>query len=534
MAENVKNNKSTKKRLWRCIALPLCVVTAFALSSCGGSGGGAAEPEEAVGTADAEIIECVADNMSLLAAVPRPSHHEEKISEYFVNWAKEQGLSPVQDETLNVIFDVPATEGMEDYPLGILQGHMDMVVAVEDGKDFDPLNDTITIVRDDENNTLTADGTSLGSDDGAGCAIIMAVVQGKMSHGPLRVIITVDEEDGMDGAFNLDSAYLADAAYLINIDNEASNEVLVSTAAGDSVRITGTPARCAPSGDTAVTVQLSGLCGGHSGMEIDKGRLNGIIGLAGFLKYLDENGISCELASFEGGTALNAIPTKASCTVVINGADLEALQTAADAYFGGLKEEYAGIEDAMSYSISEAEAPASVLAADDKNNAVRMATGIINGVYTMSADMEGLVESSSNLGLFSISEEGLSGGTYIRSSVGALESEILDSQLSLAASCGYEAESVKMADPWPYDPDSRLLALTKEIYLTQNGEEINVVALHAGLECGTFKLLNPELDMISIGPDISDAHTINETLYLDSVPKIWRLLEGLLVKVGEA
>ena len=198
-----------------------------------------------------------------------------------------------------------------------------------------------------------------------------------------------------------------------------------------------------------------------------------------------------------------------------------------------LKEAYAGIEDGMSLRVTEEDSVPQVLSEEDRESLVRFMTELIDGVNTWSADMDGLVESSSNLGIFTLDENGISGSSYIRSSVGEKEQEILDAQAALASSCGYETETVKMADPWPYDPDSRLLAMTKEIYLAQNGEEINVSAVHAGLECGTFKLLNPDLDMISIGPDISDAHTIRETLYLDSVPKVWNLLAELLIQIGK-
>lgn len=511
------------------LACLLCLLMVLALAACGAKKDNPT-PDSAL--SDDEIIDCVVDNFSLLANIPRPSHHEERISAFFVDWAKQQGLSPTQDEARNVIFDVPPTDGMEKYPLGILQVHMDMVVAVAEDKDFDPLTDPITVIRDDRAHTLTADGTSLGGDDGAGCALMMAVVQGKIVHGPLRVIITVDEEDGMEGAFHLDKTWLQGAAYLINLDNEMSDQVLVSTAAGDSIHFTATPKRNEPHGNLALTVQLSGLTGGHSGVEIDKGRLNALIGLADCLKTLSENDLGFELASFEGGTALNAIPTKATCTIVIDQQDLAAVQTQLQTYFDSLKETYAGIEDGVHYEVREEASLPQIISAEEQADVIRFLTEIIDGVYTWSADMEGLVESSSNLGLFALNEDGLSCGTYIRSSVGALEKEILDAQLALAEHCGYATEVTKMADPWPYDPNSKLLALTKEIYKEQNGKDIIVSALHAGLECGTFKLLSPEHDMISIGPDIQDAHTINETLALDSLPTVWRLLEALLNRVG--
>lgn len=480
---------------------------------------------------DAAIVEEIVDNLSLLAQVPRPSHHEEKISAFFMEWAKEQGLEPVQDKELNVMFDVPATLGMENKPLVILQVHMDMVVAWENGRDFDPLHDPITIIRSEEEHTLTADGTSLGADDGAGCSIVMAVAKGKMTHGPLRIIITTNEEDGMTGAFNMSSEWLEGAAYLINLDNEASDQVLASTAAGDVLSVSMKPDWTDTSGDLPLHMELSGLKGGHSGVDIDQGRLNGIISLADFLKILEEHNIRFELASFSGGSANNAIPNRADCTIVIDTGDGETVIALAADYLSRLQEEYAGIEDDIRLDISHGEVVPAVIASEAKDQIIRYMTEIMNGIYTMSPDLEGLVESSSNLGVAVLNEDGFHAGSYLRSSVSSLEKEILNAQLRLAEECGLETSTFKTSLAWTYDPNSKLLALARELYKRQNNEEIKVVAVHAGVECGTFKALSPSLDMICIGPDLANVHTTEETFYLDTLPRVWHLLEGLLAGV---
>lgn len=506
--------------------IAICLAAALMFAGCG-----SADPESEDGAAsvnDEEIIESVMDNFNLLAEVPRPSHHEKKISNFLMKWAKEQGFEVAQDGLYNLKIEVPATEGFEKRPLCILQGHMDMVVAVEDGKDFNKKKDTVTVVYDEEANTLTADGTSLGADDGAGLAIMMAIAQGKMEHGPLRLLITVCEEDGMGGAFGMDPSWFDDAKYLINIDNEASNEVLVSTAAGTAVYASGELSYHKSSGDCALNIVLKGLKGGHSGLEIDKGRLNGLIGLAGFLKTLRDNGIPFGLASFKGGTAGNAIPPKASCTIVIFSKDLDKVRELGDAYYEKKKKEYAEIEDGMTFTIEEADTVPKVVSARKARSAVHFLTSIVDGVNSWSKDMDGLVESSSNLGIFTLDKEGVSATVNIRSSSGAKQTKLEDRLRDLAKRCGYRTNVVKIADPWPYDPNSPLLALTEKIYKEQNGEEIDVVAAHAGHECGTFKKERPKLDMISVGPDISGAHTTEETLNLDSVPKVWNLLEELL------
>ena len=484
------------------------------------------EPENE-GMSDEEIIAYVVENFEKLAAVPRPSHHEEKIGAFFMNWAKEQGFSPVQDEVGNVMFDVPATEGMEGQPLCILQGHMDMVVAVADGKTFDPENDPITILWDKTANTLTADGTSLGADDGSGCLLIMAAAQGKIAHGPLRIFITVNEEDGMDGAFNLSADWLKGAKYLINIDNEAAGEVLVSSAAGDAVEFSGSLTYGDAKGDMALTIELSGLPGGHSGIEIDKGRPNALIELAKCLKSLDTYGVEWELASFEGGTAANAIPSKAVCTIVINSSDREKYVQATESFCDTLKESC----PTGSFKSNEEETIPKTISKEQRDAAIRFMTEVINGVYTMSADMEGLVESSSNFGIFRLNADGVYGVTNVRSSSAPKETGICDAQVALAKECGYEVEVSKRSDAWPVDPNSRIVELAKTVYNELTGKDIRVVAIHAGLECGTFKILSPEVDMISIGPDIHDPHSINETLFLNSIPETWRLLEGILASL---
>ena len=340
--------------------------------------------------------------------------------------------------------------------------------------------------------------------------------------------------DGMDGAFHMSPDWLAGSACLINLDNEASDQVVASTAAGDVI-IAGThPSFTAASGNLPLNIEISGLAGGHSGIDIDKGRLNGIIALARFLRMLEEQHIGFELAAFSGGSANNAIPEHAECLIVMDSADEEKVKEMAADYCSGLREAYVGIEENITFRVAAAENMSSVVSAHIQRNIIRYMTEIINGIYTMSPDMEGLVESSSNLGLVSLNEEdGFRAGNYLRSSVLSLEDEIMNAQLQLAGECELETETFKTSLPWTYDPDSRLLALAQETYRALTGEEIQIVAVHAGLECGTFKVLNPSLDMICIGPDLTDVHTTGETLHLDTLPNVWHLLEGLLAGVDE-
>ena len=477
---------------------------------------------------DAKIIDLVVDNMKCLAKIPRPSHHEKAISDYLMDWAKEQGLDPSQDEFWNVMFEIPATEGMEDLPLIILQGHMDMVAVAEDDQEFDPLTDPITVIRDDENGTLTADGTSLGADDGIGVSIIMAVAQGKMAHGPLRAIFTSNEEDGMEGAANLDPEWLNDAPWLISIDNEDAGSVLVSTASGDSVRQKKELNSVGPSGDKTLRIEISNLKGGHSGIEIDKGRLNGIVALGEFLNQLEKEGIVYELSSFKGGFAGNAIPSQSEAVIVISTEDQEQIWKKLAAYCEELNEQYKGIENKIQCEVTEMDSLPKVVSNQEKEAVIRFITETFTGVYAMSDDMEGLVQSSANFAIFELDPEEATAIITVRSSDPDERIILLDEQEKLAQECGFETTIDSFANAWKYDPDSRLTELAKKIYREQNGEDICVLAVHAGLECGCFKEKNPDLDMISIGPDLKDGHTPNETVYLNSIPKTWHLLEGII------
>ncbi|MBP5592957.1 MAG: beta-Ala-His dipeptidase [Clostridia bacterium] len=504
-------------------SLLIVLISMFVAVSLAGCVNGATE------LSDKEVINLVIDNFMPLTKVPRQSHHEEMISQYLMDWAEYNGLQPKRDKVNNVMFDVPATKGMESRPLGILQGHMDMVVAVADGKEFDPLHDTISVIRNDEDNTLTADGTSLGADDGIGLAIIKGVVQGKMKHGPLRIIITVNEEDGMTGATSVDDSWLEGAVFLINIDNEVSEQILVSTAAGNNLIVNESVSFVSPTLTSALSLEISNLKGGHSGVDIDKGRLNGIRALATFLATLNEKNIRYELASFEGGTAGNAIPTRAGAVIVIDESDKTEVTTLFNKFKGELNEAYASVEQ-ISFELSDSSPVTKVVAESVKTGFVNFIASVNDGVRDFSEDIPGLVESSSNLGVAKLNplEQKVEITTFMRSSKVAIETLMRNNQVALARECGFSPTILHTADAWEYDPNSKLLEIAKDVYKKQNGADVDVAAVHAGVECGSFKKNNPSIDMISIGPDIINPHTINETLYLNSIPRVWRLLEGIL------
>ena len=484
------------------------------------------------------IADQVIRNFMELTAIPRPTHHEEKISAFFMDWAKAQGLEPVQDEVLNVIFDVPASEGFEEYPIVGLQAHMDMV-CVGNSPDFDPVNDSIRAVVDYENGIMTADGTSLGADDGIGCAIIMSMVQGLAPHGPLRVILTVDEEDGVTGVRHIDPAAVADLKYLINVDSEESDYVCVSSSGGVEICITSDKEDGkTPEGDLAVVVSISGLTGGHSGADINLGRQNAIYVLDAVLESLVEltaGGVSYEIASLEGGRNSTSIPPKASAVLVLRSEDMEKLTAALEEQEKAWKERSENTDPNLSISAAKADSvPEAVVSSELAEKTHSLLLGIVNGVYSMSEEIEGLVESSSNLGILRLSPDGLFVRCYERSSNSEKTEEILAIYKKVVKENGLADDYTPSGDSWPFNPDSVLLPLAEKVYLEQNGTEIKVEAVHGTLECGTFAVKIPTLDMISIGPDLKDVHSPAETLYLRSIPKTFNLLAGILNGIAEA
>lgn len=535
------------KRARRLAALLLAAALCAGLAACGGApaaqtpaptptGTPAGTSPAAAGTGedypdtDEEVLEGILANFELLAAVPRPSHHEEKIGAFLMSWAEEQGFEPRMDETGNVIFDIPATEGHEDAPLVVLQAHMDMV-AVSSDPDFDPLNTPIKTIRTDE--TLTADGTSLGADDGIGVSAIMYCATSAAEHGPLRAIFTVDEEDGLEGVYGLDASVVADAQYLLNLDAEALGEAVVSTAGGLITSARQEPRRTAPALDTALSLTIDGLLGGHSGVMIGEGRINAVRAMAELLLCLRVEGIGYELASFSGGTANNSIPTSASALIVLASDDAQRAEELLRQRAGGIAEACEDSDPDMSFDVSPAQLPETVFEAGQAEDIVNFAALVFNGLGTMSQSVEGLVESSSNLGVIRADENEVSAGLYPRSSQAALLDSIDLQQRAMAELCGFTMSSVKASDAWPAETDSELQDIMKEVYLEETGEELKLICVHAGLECGTFARLNPELDMVSIGPELHDVHSVKETLYLDSVVPFYRLLQGTLLRLAK-
>lgn len=482
------------------------------------------------GKEDQQVIDDIVANFEKLAAIPRKSGHEQAVGEMLKNWARDQGLEVRQNEAGDLFFDVPATKGYEDLPLTCLQAHIDMVCVARDGVDYDPLTDPIKTVIDDEKQIMSADGTSLGADDGIGVAMIMSITEGKTEHGPLRVIFTTDEEVGFSGAMAVEAGDLKDVKYLLNIDSEVSDTLTVSSAGGSSVVATADPIVVTSEKDSAVKIEIAGLMGGHSGQTIGEGRVNGITELCRLLKDMKEK-TDFDIVSITGGQADNAIPDKAAAIINIAEFDKKAAGDFARAREKEINDKYAGVENDVKITVSENEKSDKALAGEQADNILIYVTESIDGVYSMSEEVEGLVESSSNTGHIKADADGIEIRQMPRSSSDEKLEEIHEHQKELALKTGLDITVTVDTKAWPVNPDSVLAVQIPEIYKKQNGKEMTVTGLHAGLECAEFYRIDDSIDMVSIGPDIDEVHSPNEVVHLDSIPVTWNVLKELLTSL---
>ena len=489
-------------------------------------------PAEAAAANGQDVLERVLSEFYPLANIPRKSHHEEKISAYLVSWAEKFSLKSVKDKSNNVVIEVPATRGMENKPLVILQAHSDMVCVAADGVRFDPLADPIKVIRDDKARTLKADGTSLGADDGIGVAMALFVANpgNKVDHGPLRLVITTNEEDGMTGAANLDATHL-EGKYLVNLDNEVVGQFINSCAGGYKYIFTDKVKRAAPKKDLALAISLSGLLGGHSGIEINKGHANAVSILANLLNAVHAAGIDFELASFEGGTAANAIPAKAAAVMVIDSRDRASFEKVFDSYKGKFERSYGGIEKNGKLAFSKTALPKNAAEPEAGYRFISLLASIPTGVGTMSQVVKDLVESSSNTGIVALGGDSASITIFARSSEDYHLERYTQNYNALATLSGYQLETIFMGPPWPAVKENKLAETLAAEYQALTGKTAEVLAIHAGLECAYWAQKNPGLSLISIGPELHDVHSPNETLFLDSIAPTVDLLVAAMKKL---
>lgn len=468
-----------------------------------------------------------------ICGIPHGSHNIRQISDYLTDWAKERGLSCTQEPCGNVIIRVPAAAGYEQAQTVILQGHMDMV-AVKDGDcTLDMERDGLELLA--EGDYISAKGTSLGGDDGIALAYGLAIADSdNIPHPPLELLFTVNEETGMDGARELDIRNLQGRT-LINIDSEEEGTLLVGCAGGARVDISGKTEMVSAEG-SRWRVTISGLQGGHSGAEIHKNRENAIAVLARLLDRLSER-ISYVLADFSGGSKDNVIPSEACAHIFCAASPKDALT----ALFAELYAELSVREPDMKLGCEEAGAERSVcgqeekqggegLSADTRDRLLRLLELLPFGVVRMSAAMPGVVETSANIGTALVAEQ-VQITCSVRSMIASARDQLCRQIRLLAEALGYEV-CVHSAYPgWQYRQESPLRETMVRVYEEMYGTRPAVEAIHAGLECGLFLEKLPELDCVSIGPDILDIHSTKERLCVSSTERVWNYLLRVLAEL---
>jgi len=482
-------------------------------------------------TATDDLTEKVIANFMPLTRIPRETYNEAEVSNYLLKWAQDRGYEARQDKHNNIVFDVPATAGCENYPRVALQAHMDMVIAVDEGYQFNPKTDPIKVVRDETK--LSAEHTTLGADDGIGIAIAQYLAENAPTHGPLRVIFTTDEEKTQTGVKGLDPAVVADVDYLINIDYETSDEIIVSAANAVTMKFEKAVTEVPAEGNIAFELSLLGSSGGHSGLDINKGRVNAIVSMCDFLYLLKKCGVDFRIASFEGGNAENAIPVSSKVVIVTDASNAETVSAAGKAFIENLNDTFLATNPKMHYVAGiQEDIPATVMSREDSDALICFCQNVTSGVYTMSQKEQGLVESSANLGLIKADSKKISIVSSVRSSENSLSWHLTNAMENLGTMFGFTVSSNEGSLPWPMKTDNTLAQKAGEIYEKQNGAKAKVQAVHAGLECGAFANMNPHLNMIAIGPDIKDAHTTRECVIIASVPKITNLISELLAELN--
>lgn len=463
-----------------------------------------------------------------ICSIPHGSYNTDKITAYCVDFAKERGLWVRSDEVGNVIIKKPATAGYEDRPTVIFQGHLDMVAVKEPDCELDMQKDGLRLMTDGKE--VSAEGTSLGGDDGIAVAYGLALLDAKdIAHPALEVVLTVNEEVGMLGADALDCSDLEGRIFL-NADSEEEGIFLTSCAGGNRVTF-HYETRFVETEGIRLTLTVDGLQGGHSGVEIHKGRANANVLLGRVLLKLSEAaayGVSC----FAGGEMDNAICNAASATLTAAKEDIPALQEAFLALKTEIAHEYAATEPTMQMTLEEGkEGTYKVLHPSVASAVVLTLVHMPNGVQRMEPEMPGMVRTSLNIGILEQDEEEIQLHYAMRSSSESEKHWLEARAESLAMLFGGEVTVSGDYPGWEYRPDSHVREVICRVYEQQTGKKPVVCGIHAGLECGIFASKLPGLDCVSFGPQMVDIHTTKEKLYVDSVQRSWELLKEVLKEI---
>lgn len=468
-------------------------------------------------------------NFYSLTQTPRPSHHEIRAVEFLKNFGESLNLETTVDKFGSVLIRKPATHGMENRKTVIIQAHIDMVPQKNEEVQHNFETDPIDAYIDGE--WVTARDTTLGADDGIGVAAALTILESKdIAHGPIEVLFTATEETGMYGANGL-KAGLLKGDILLNLDSETEGELYIGCAGGIDANIEFTPTKIpVPANYTALKLYVKGLKGGHSGMDINLGRGNANKVLFRYLNIIDKRW-DMELADVNAGSLRNAIPREASATILIPNKNLDGIKECVKKYEAVVKNELGKIEPNMEIGLTNAEMPKYILDAKSKFNLIKSVIACQNGVIRMSANMPGLVETSSNLAIVKSVDDKIIVQCLIRSSVDSSK-DALASNIEAAFLLADAKVSLDGAYPgWKPNTDSEILKLALDIYKHNFNNEAVITAVHAGLECGILGAKYPNWDMISFGPTIQHPHSPDERVNIESVQKFFKFLTLIIENI---
>lgn len=467
-------------------------------------------------------------NFSALNSVPRPSKKEEKVRAFMVAFGKNLGLETTVDPIGNVIIKKPATKGMENRKTVVLQSHLDMVCQKNNETDFD--FDTQGIKMYVEGDWVTAEGTTLGADNGLGVAAIMSILESdSIVHPALEALFTIDEETGMTGAKGLQAGYL-NGDILLNLDTEEDDEIDIGCAGGIDVTATKTYNEVKPQAHaTAFKITLNGLNGGHSGMDIHKGLGNANKLLGRLLYNLQAFGI--QIADFNGGSLRNAIPREGYATIVVPTGEVDAFKAAVAKRTSTFKHEFHKIDANLNITLEDVVMPNTVMDSAEQILFINTLYAAHNGVYKMSLDVEGLVETSNNVAKITAKNGQIKINCLTRSSVESTKYDLAHKLKATFDLGGFNVTFAGSYPGWQPNPDSPILKVLTNLYEKNFDKKPAVVACHAGLECGILGTNYPEMDMISFGPTIQGAHSPDERASISSTQKFWHFLQEILKEI---
>ncbi|MBM3451836.1 MAG: aminoacyl-histidine dipeptidase [Bacteroidetes bacterium] len=464
-----------------------------------------------------------------LNAIPRPSKKEDRIRQFMIDFGNSLELETLVDKIGNVIIKKPASIGMENRKTVILQSHLDMVHQKNSNRVFD--FDTQGIEMIIEGDWVRANDTTLGADNGIGVAAIMAILKATdIQHPAIEAFFTIDEETGMTGAMQMNGS-MFDGEILLNLDTEDDDELSIGCAGGIDTNTSYDYEECVVnSSHMIMEISIRGLLGGHSGMDIDKGRGNANKWMARILRTLSEK-FSLQLISFDGGSLRNAIPREATAVISFSNENFSQFTEEMENLIATFHNEYHSIEPSILIQTQETKSESKAVSNNDFKKIIALLCSVPNGVFRMSPDIQGLVEASSSLARVMISNGIFTTQSLQRSSVESTKTEI-----AMAVSCSFENAGCEVIQGgeypgWKPDPNSTILKIMEDLYHEMFKESPKVKACHAGLECGILGKHLPGVDMISFGPNIRAAHSPDEKVQISSVQKFWKYYLATLKQI---